>query len=291
MTAVIGTGGVHDEGAWPFVTLHHYVQDGRRVVWRERENRKGLRPAERRLEGVERPFWQGAAYNYLIGALFAGGACLFMLGSAFTLGAPTFGGPTREIINITFFLGSIPFTMAAYLQHFQAANATVFAVVPRDGRRRIAFIGWQPRNAGWVSTFTQFLGTVAFNFNTYDALTGPSGWMMQDLVVFLPGLVGSILFLVSGYIAFIEVAHTYWSWRPRDLDWRIVFVNLLGCIFFMTAGLLAYVPAGPEPAWIPVVATAHIGLGALGFFVGAVLLMHESRLAERHPAAEPLKST
>ncbi len=100
-------------------------------------------------------------------------------------------------------------------------------------------------------------------------------------MVWTPGMVGSALFLVSGYLAFIETCGGYWRWRPRDLDWRIVAWNLLGCVFFMTASTLAFVPQGAEIRWIPALANLHLLLGALGFLIGAVLSMRESRQAGR----------
>ena len=84
---------------------------------------------------------------------------------------------------------------------------------------------------------------------------------------------------MSGTLAYVEAGHAYFSWRPRDLAWLIAFVNLIGCIAFMTAGILSFVPTGPEPRWIAAAAFAHLWLGAFCFLVGAALMMRESRLA------------
>ncbi|MBJ3778465.1 hypothetical protein [Acuticoccus mangrovi] len=274
--------GVHSVGPWPFVTLRHYTHHGRRLVWRSRDHRKGLLPTVGAVDIEAIPVWQTAAYNWATGALFAIGAFFFMLGCVDTLTAASDGGPSAFRIAVIFFAGSIPFTTAAYLQHFQSANAGEFSTDPNAAQpRRIALIGWRPHNPGWLSTFTQFIGTIAFNFNTFDALWPPAGWLMQNLVIWLPDLIGCTLFLFSGYLAFIEAGHAYWSWRPKTLDWWIVFVNLVGCVFFMTSGILDYVPRHPEAGWVPVAATVQLWIGALGFFVGAVLLMRESRLKTR----------
>lgn len=269
-------------GPWPFVTFRSYRHRGRPIVWRARQHRKGLNRAARGLDTTGVPFWQTQAYNWYTGLLFAVGASLFLLGSVLTFGHGQFGVPPDGPINIVFFAGSIPFTIAGFLQNFQAANAADFAVDPgiQGARQSVSLIGWRPGSLGWLSSVTQFVGTVAFNFNTFDAIDAPSRWYVQDLTIWMPGLVGSILFLVSGYLAFIETSHGYWSWKPNDLAWWIVFVNLLGCIAFMTAGILAYVPDGAEPAWIAAVANFHLGLGALGFLIGAVLMMRESADAE-----------
>jgi len=267
------------KGAWPFVTLRRYEARGRPLVWRARQHRKGLERDLRGLGDAPPPFWQTPFYNWMTGAVFAVGALLFMIASTLSLAPAQFGHPSAFTIAVIFFAGSIPFTIAGYLQHFQAANAGPFRMPGGDtDRRRVAVIGWQPDSPGWISTLSQFIGTIAFNFNTFDAIHPPSGHLMQDVVIWLPGLIGSILFLVSGYLAYIETSHAYASIQPRDLAWWIVTINLLGCIAFMVSGILAYVPRTPFPEWIGTLGNANLWLGALCFFVGAVLLMRESRL-------------
>ncbi|MEJ8570913.1 hypothetical protein [Microbaculum marinum] len=262
------------------MTLRRYRHDGRLLTWRARQHRKGLQHETRGLDPTQAPFWHTERYNWLTGAIFAVGAFLFMTGCVLTLISQVWEALDPTTINSVFFLGSIPFTTAGYLQLFQAANAGPFAPArPASAisSGRIALIGWHPESPGWLSTLAQFVGTVAFNLNTFDAIYDPSGWRAQDLVIWIPGMIGSLLFLISGYLAYIEAGHAYWSWRPKELAWWIVFVNLVGCIAFMTAAILAYVPAGTEPAWVPVVGNVHLWFGALCFFVGAILLMRESR--------------
>lgn len=267
------------KGPRPFVTLRSYTDRDRKILWRARHNRKGLSPQDRGQETDQPPFWRTRSYNWHTGLFFAIGSLLFMLGATLSMPPDTqVTSPPAWLIGVVFFMGSIPFTIAGYLQHFQAANAPEFNVDPDAATtpRRISFVGWHPRSPGWLSTFAQFLGTIAFNLNTLDAIHPVTGWYFQDLTIWVPGMIGSVLFLVSGYLAFIETCHGYFAWRPRDLDWWIVFVNLLGCIFFMTAGILAYIPRGPEPGWIPLLANAHLWLGAFGFLTGAGLMMRES---------------
>ncbi|WP_108659099.1 hypothetical protein [Acuticoccus kandeliae] len=278
-----GPAPMHTAGAWPFVTFRSFHHRGRHITWRAREHRKGLRRAARALENAAVPFWQAARYNWITGAFFAVGALLFMLGAGLSL-VPDIGATlSGAAIAMIYFAGSVPFTIAGYLQHFQAANAPEFTPDPEPqtpATRRIAVIGWHPGNAGWISTITQFIGTIAFNFNTFDSIDAPSSWWMQDLAIWTPGMVGSVLFLVSGTLAFIETGHAYWSWKPRDLSWWIVFVNLIGCVAFMISSILAFVPKGAEPGWIPAMSNAQLFAGALGFLIGALLMMRESRLAD-----------
>lgn len=273
---------MHVAGPAPFVTFRAFLHRGRRVIWRARQHRKGLSA----LPGAgAAPFWQTPAWNWWTGAIFAVGSLLFMLGATLSI-VPNPLAAWQ--VGAVFFAGSIPFTTAGFMQNFQAANAGAFSLDPpaTTAPRRVRLIGWKPGELGWLSTVTQFAGTVAFNFNTFDAIDPPPAWYVQDLTIWVPGMIGSVLFLVSGYLAFMETSHGWWSWRPRDLDWRIVSVNLLGCVFFMTAGVLAYVPRGPEPGWIAVAANAHLWLGALCFLIGAVLMMVESAQSDRDAAGE-----
>ncbi len=272
--------GVHVAGPWPFVTFRSYRLGHRRVFWRARQQRKGLMRRARALENAPTPFWQSRRYNWYVGAIFAVGSFLFMLGSALSL-LPASAGIAAAAINIVFFLGSIPFTTAAYLQHFQAANASEFTLSPEGpaAGRTLSFIGWHPRNAGWLSTFTQFVGTVAFNVNTFDGILAPTRWYIEDVAIWVPDMIGSLLFLVSAYLAFIETAGAYWRWKPRDLAWQIVFVNLVGCVAFMIAAIVTYVPSGSDPAWTGIMGNAQLFLGALCFFIGSWLTMRESETA------------
>ncbi len=268
------------DGPWPFITRRSYTLAGRQIVWLARQHRKGLNLAARALDATAPPFWQNKAYNWSIGAIFALGSFLFMLGSVMSLIPVGACKPPALWTNIVFFLGSIPFTAAAYLQHFQAANVRDFTLdLARPDQRHLSWVGWHPRSAGWLSTFTQFVGTIAFNANTFNALVAPDGWLIQDMAVWAPDMVGSGLFLISGYLAFIETGHRYWSWLPKELSWQIVFVNLVGCIAFLIAAFLAYVPGGVEPSWIVSMAVVQLLIGATCFFVGAILTMRESTIS------------
>ena len=264
------------QGAWPFVTLRHYQHGHRRLIWRARDHRKGLFRANRALDATRPSLWQTPAYNWIMGLIFVIGASLFMAGSAMALFPALVRHFPGWTTNVTFFAGSIPFTTAAYLQLFQAANAD--EPVARTGTR-IKLFGWNPDSPGWISAATQFIGTIAFNFNTFDAIPSPSGWLTQNVVIWLPGMIGSILFLVSAYLAYIETSHAHFA-RPRhEIAWWIVAINLLGCVAFMIASTLAYVPHHAVAEWIMNVSNANLWFGALCFFFAAALSMREARTA------------
>lgn len=274
-------GDMHLGGVGPFITFRSYSLAGRWIIWQAREHRKGLLRTARAAEHLPLPLWQTRRYNQVMSATFALGSCFFMLGSLLCL-LPQPSPALTAWANLIFFIGSLPFTLAAYMQHFQAANTTHFTTDPSQHLplAPLRLLGWRPHNLGWLSTLTQLLGTFAFNISTWDAIPVASPWYRVDAVVWLPDMVGSVLFLVSAYLAFIEANHALWRWQPRNLTWRIVFVNWVGCIAFMGAACTAYMPAQGQAPWMAAFSNVQLLLGAACFLAGALLSLRESQAAD-----------
>jgi hypothetical protein len=215
--------------------------------------------------------------NWWIGVVFAIGSLLFVSASVLSLSPELANSWSLDSaqINAIFFAGSIPFTIAGYLQLYQAANAGKVLADGTSAPRHRTFIGWRPGDAGWLSAAVQFAGTILFNFNTFDAMIPGLTWYQQDLLIWVPNLVGSILFLASGYLAFIETCHTHWAWQPDSISWWVVFTGLLGCSGFMISALFAisFPTERPEAMAISVAFTL---LGAIGFLVSSLLMLPET---------------
>ncbi|GAA4421111.1 hypothetical protein [Bremerella cremea] len=216
--------------------------------------------------------------NWWIGMIFAVGASLFALGSIVSLWPKWTRaiGLAESEAGLIFFLGSIPFTTAAYLQLFQAANADPIPGDQPSTPQRTTWIGWKPGDLGWLSCFLQFIGTVLFNVNTFDGMMPSLSWQQQDVLIWVPNILGSILFMASGYLAFIEAAHAYWKWELEDLSWWVVFVNLLGCIGFLISAVLAIVLPGDTGPWHETASVCFTLIGAICFFWGSVLMLPEA---------------
>lgn len=272
-------------GPWPFVTQHLVDHDGgTRLLWSSRPHRKRLAHPERRepealLRVFLRCLWMPGELNWWIGIIFAIGSTCFAMASLYLL-CPALGVTSSRIINRIYFAGSIPFTLAAYLQLYQAANAPPIVQERSDDSRRRRLIGWNPENAGWLSCALQFVGTILFNVNTWNAMDSSMTWVQQNVWVWVPNVLGSILFLASGYLAFIETCHGYWAWRQKSLSWWIVFINLLGCLGFMVSALFA-VNLSDTPDPMAVTISVFFTLqGAVCFFVGALLMLPEAAIKE-----------
>ena len=128
------------------------------MAFSHRHHRKGLRQpaAGQPLEfGVllRRGLWQPRQLNWWIGTVFACGSALFMLGGILSLApqAAARWALDSTAVNSIFFAGSIPFTAAAYLQLYQAANAPESVAAGSTPRADVVYFGWRPGNLGWLA--------------------------------------------------------------------------------------------------------------------------------------------
>jgi len=279
---------IESRGAWSFVTYRKYRHsDGSERVWHSRRHRKGLPQTESEkiliaVATLARCLWSPRQLNWWIGVIFAVGSILFATGSILVLVlvlvpdlADAWSFDSNRI-NAVFFIGSIPFTTAAYLQLFQAANA---GKNPITGRT--AIFGWLPREIGWLSCALQFVGTLLFNINTFDAMLSGLNWLQQDLAIWVPDFVGSVLFLASGYLAFVETCHARFAWQPGSISWWVTFANLLGCVGFMISAFFAFVPPQELMFDAMTISIVFTLVGALGFLTGSLLMLLETALVSQ----------
>ncbi len=252
----------------PFVTHVSFRRpDGSVARWSSRAHRKRARAAD---EGV---WWAPHRLSWWIGVLFAIGAACFTIGPF-----PGFVELVGSAVDgLVFFVGSIFFTTAAALQCIQTFNTD------RDpsaaGSRRFRLVAFEPHRIDWWSSVVQFAGTLLFNVDTFRALTTGLDNVEYNRLVWSPDALGSAFFLISGYLAFVEVCGGYACWRGRDLEWKIAAVNLLGCIFFGISAIAAFVVPSTGSVVDLAAANAFTALGGLCFLVGAVLLLPEAARA------------
>ena len=139
--------------------------------------------------------------------------------------------------GMVFFVGSIFFTSAAFLQWLETINADPD---PIAHRARFRVLSFEPHRIDWWSSGVQLVGTVLFNANTFHALQEALDAESYDRLVWTPDAIGSACFLVSGYLAYVEVCGGYLWTRRRTLEWKIAAVNLLGCIAFGISAIAAF---------------------------------------------------
>jgi hypothetical protein len=204
-------------------------------------------------------------------------AVLFAAGSACFLVAPFPGflqlvGPVAD--GVVFFVGSLLFTSAAAVQWLQTINA--------DGGRRLRVVTFEPHRLDWWSAGVQLLGTLFFNATTFRALQTGLDSPSYDQVVWRPDALGSVCFLVSGYLAYVEASGSLLGRPRRTMESAIATVNLLGCVAFGISAVASYVvPTTGNQINVSTVNT-FTALWALCFLIGALLLLPER--TPEHPA-------
>ena len=262
---------VHREGPRPFVTREIARRpDGVLVEFTSRRHRKGLDPRPLGAAPVSRSpatgrrtmWWAPRRLGWWIAVLFLAGSGCFALGSAPGLSSVA----PSAVIGGVFFVGSLFFTAAAYLQFVESVSA---------GARRSRLVGWKPGRLDWWAVTVQLIGTLWFNLNTWDALQQGMTVQQQNLRVWTPDMIGSVCFLIASWLAVQEFCHARWCTRRRDVVWSISMVNLLGSVFFMLAALAAFVRPATGDLLAATLANGGTFLGALCFFRGARLLLVE----------------
>jgi hypothetical protein len=186
---------------------------------------------------------------------FAVGSLCF-LAAAFPIYAEWLG-PVG--VNTTFVVGSVFFTLAAFIQLSLSGRH-----IPRRGTNRADVWDW------WAAA-VQFAGTILFNISTTAALVAAildptyvgAGWK--------PDAWGSIAFLAASAFALAATARRGELWDTDARTWHGTWLNLLGSIFFGASAIGAYVI--PETGSLLSLLWANLGtlLGALCFLVAALL--------------------
>jgi hypothetical protein len=255
----------------PFTThLTFRRPDGGTTVWSSRAHRKHASRLSHVSPGHERVWWAPGRASWWIGVLFAVGSSCFLI-APFPGFVELVGS---GVDGMVFFVGSVFFTSAAVLQCLETFNADRG---PGGGhRQRLRLLAFEPRRIDWWSSVLQLVGTLMFNINTFRAMQTGLEQPSYDRLVWRPDAIGSACFLVSGYLAYVEVCGGPACRPRRSLEWRIAAVNLGGCVAFGISAVASYVLPATGDVLALAAANSFTALGALCFLVGAVLLLPES---------------
>ncbi len=178
------------------------------------------------------------------GALFALGSACFLVASV----ASQWASSPRAGIGVTFFVGSLFFTAAAFLQ--------------------LAGAGRSDRPAALI----QFGGTLFFNVSTFLAMQHGLDARQTDLRVWAPDVFGSACFLVASALAYAAVRH-----RGRSAAWWVGALNLAGSVAFGVAAVASLVEPSSDVMVNVRISNAGTSLGAACFLAGALLLPRSAR--------------
>jgi hypothetical protein len=205
-------------------------------------------------------------------------ALFFALGSACFLVGP-FPGYVQLVGDsadaITFFVGSILFTLGGGLQ---------------------SWLAWSERHspggsAALLSAIVQSAGTLFFNVTTYQAMHVEFTSPEYNRLVWRPDWRGSICFLVSGAIAYrASPRRGRHRWRPERgaRGWWQPAVNLLGCIFFGISAIAGHIVPSTGSMLDQAAANWNTALGAACFLACALDTLWSDR-ASKMPLRHELR--
>jgi YrhK-like protein len=282
---------VSEDGPGPFVTSEVLRRpDGSQVRWRSRAHRKGrvragAWPTRASTQpGAREPvWWRPLRRGWWMSVLFAVGSLCFAVAAV----ASQWASSPRPAIDVMFFVGSIFFTSASYLQYAETVNVERG---PESGapRQRWRPASWEPWRIDWLAASIQLIGTLFFNVSTFAAMRHGLSTGQSNRRVWAPDAFGSICFLLSSELAYAEVCHDWLGFKPRSLSWRIVALNLVGSIAFGAAAIASLLePSSGEPVSAHV-ANTGTALGGVCFLIAALALMPEAAADERTArVAEP----
>jgi hypothetical protein len=260
MPGRIRNGRHHGIGA-PATFADHVRPDGVMDRWESRRHRKHQTPA------AGSTWWAPTARGWWIAILFAIGSLLFALGAV-----PGYAGGVGAFWDtVTYFTGSLFFTSASFLSYREAVDAAPRSLNP--ARRR--FFTCQPGRIDWWATAVQLAGTVYFNVSTGVAMVSDLAAQTAHRHVWRPDAIGSVCFLVSSVLAWYEVCHGWAAWRPRLWSWWITLANLIGSIAFGISAVAGYINPVTGQVHNATRAGTQTLIGAICFFIGAVLLLPE----------------
>ena len=269
---------VERRGIGPFVTARRLRRaDGSEVEFAAWHHRKGhglvdrSAPGERRIE-----WWAPQRRGWWIAVLFMIGSACFALGS-FPPTATWLGASAAYV----FFVGSLFFTSAAYLQYYEATNEG--DALDGTGRTQ-RLLGIRATSLGWWATVIQLVGTLAFNVSTFTPLLDLST-LQEEVLVWAPDMIGSACFLVASTLVIMETHDRIRGAYLASLESRIAVVNMAGSVAFGFAAVAAFiVPTTGELANIAIVNTGTF-IGAICFFVGAGMLLPDLQPEPRATSA------
>ena len=193
-----------------------------------------------------------------MGLSFAVGSLCFIV-APLSLYGHAVGGPADAI---TYFVGSVPFTLGGALQTWLSL-----------GERR----GSIEQRALWWAAVIQFLGTVYFNLTTLRGIDlGPQNHH-YDRLVWRPDAIGSACFLVSGVVLYLASPRENWRPRRSGPGWWEPGLNLLGCVFFAIAAIAAFAQPRTGSLLGPRIDGWTTSLGAVCFFACAAATLASGR--------------
>eukprot|EP00871_Galdieria_phlegrea_P005915 jgi/Galph1/810/GphlegSOOS_G5483.1 len=244
-------------GARHFITEIEYDFDGKTYVWNSRAHRKQL-------------YDKKLAAFMIINTLPKYTDAIFVTSTALEYSMAIYESYVlfQIFIGWPFFAGALFYLMGAYANFLEVLNAPDVHPISDDVeslrqaaeryRRRHSYrwIGWEPYRIDYLAALIQLIGAGIYTINC---------------------LVGNGNESFTEYMFFVEYAHGWWCWNPKDVSFWATFLNVWGAVGFLLDGGFGFgsyaFPADSVYAYIATDLTLLIG--CICFLIGSFLLIVE----------------
>ncbi|WP_328540642.1 hypothetical protein [Streptomyces sp. NBC_00344] len=266
------------DGAGPFTTrLTWHPPGGGTAIWESRlARRRGLIAVHPRGAATAHHTSADTTAVARLRSLNAIAATAFIIGGAlFAAGAAVaqFGSGDATTCASIYFAGGLFFNIGGYVSLLQVINAPR-PVSGGEGAlvtRRWRWWSYEPKHVDWLSAFVLFAGTLVFAVNLLDSFLQGLTAQQINRLVWSPDVIGCVLFLISGHLAFVEICHGRPCIRQRSLGWWIVAVNQSGSVLFLVSAFAAYTRPATGSLINADIANWGTLTGALCFSLGGIL--------------------
>lgn len=210
--------------------------------------------------------------------------------------AVTGNPPFDTSVKVFFFIGSLFFTVAAYVQLLEAMNVDLNMSTEiqslsdqSQGKPSVPTVKqglkfrcfrWRDDRLGLRASFIQSFGTVVFNVNCFFAIFSGLGWIDEDLLVWVPSTIASTMFITASYLMVMEVSHKRWSWKFRQISWWVAVCSLMGSIGFFLSSISGFFGQGPIQFGQEWSTNFILLVGCVFFLVSSYLMLPESLNAQ-----------
>lgn len=284
-------------GPKPFVSWKSYrLPDRSEYLWESRHHRKGAGPrayADRvglrtRRDGEARSpkspwlrFWAPHRLSWWIASIFMVGSVFFVVGAAGSLIPEVFGSHHRMSVfaETCYFVGATLYTASIYGQVLETINADRSIEPDRRSHapKQFRWFAFEMSHLEFLVPFVLLLGSLVFNYETIFAL-GSAVDVLPHLGLWVTSLLGAVLFLISGFLQFIEAGHRYLSFEPRNISWWVSVLFIVGSIGFIIGALPGLgTPGFPTNQSAPGSLIVKIGFlaGGIAYLIGSYLMLPE----------------
>lgn len=206
-----------------------------------------------------RRWWAPRDSGWWVAFPFTIGSILFMAGAVM----PAMQVIPDAVATVTFFVGSSLYLIGA--------SAQVLDEVITSRRARSAPNVSARSLARWslVGGVVQAVGAVLFQTNLTAAFARDLSIAQQERLLWVPDLLGSVLFLVASAIFFR--LHRPIQGRKEDGDQRhLALLNIIGSAFFIVSAVGAYVSPLTGEEIYPMIANLGTLIGALFFLISSL---------------------